>query len=103
MFDTPAAYGYANQGFRTILQALAEGAEAFNKPVLLVHGDTHTLVIDKPLKGTDGETTLEDVTRLQVMGADQVQAARVTADPDDPAVFACKPLIVPRDVTPATD
>ncbi len=103
MFDTPEEYGYANQGFRNTLTALAEGAAAFDKPVLLVQGDLHVLVIDKPLRGPEGEAVLENVTPLQVMGADQVQAVRVTVDPNDPAVFGFKPLIVPENMSRAVN
>jgi hypothetical protein len=38
------------------------------------------------------------VTRLQVMGAGEVQAVRVLVDPTDPAVFGFMPLIVPENV-----
>jgi hypothetical protein len=98
LLDTPERFDRANYGFWNTIQALSEGATAFGKPVLLIQGDTHELVIDQPLKATDGKTRLENVTRLQVMGAGEVQAVRVLVDPTDPAVFGFMPLIVPENV-----
>lgn len=85
---------YASSGFHGMLQAFREGAEVFARPVLLIHGDSHVFIVDQPLKGSDGRTALQTVTRLEVMGADKVHAVRVTVDPADPAVFGFHPLIV---------
>lgn len=98
LLDTPERFDRANYGFWNTIHALRDGAAAFGKPVLLVHGDTHELVIDQPLKAADGERRLENVTRLQVMGAGEVQAVRILVDPTDPAVFGFMPLIVPENV-----
>lgn len=87
-----AAYA-SGSGFVNVLNALADGAEAFKKPVLLIHGDSHVLVIDNPL--SKAGKVLTNVTRLMVMGESQVHAVQVMVDPADPAVFAFKPLIVP--------
>ena len=66
--------------------------------MLLVQGDFHELVIDQPLTNDDGQR-IETVYRLQVMGACEVEAVAVTVDPNDPGVFAFRPLIVPENVT----
>lgn len=86
-------------GLRDTLTTLAAESKAYGKPVLLVHGDSHVLVIDRPLTEAGAVTglgqtspTLKNVTRLQVMGADDVGAVEVTVDPADPAVFSFKPL-----------
>ena len=91
------AFFRRNSGFGDTIAALAEGAEAFAKPVLLVQGDDHVLLIDQPLTDSQG-ATLETVYRLQVMGANMVQAVRVGVDPSDPAVFSFQPLIVPENL-----
>lgn len=88
-------------GFNDTLAALSEGATTFGKPVLLVQGDTHELVIDQPLKAADGKTPLQTFTRLQVMGADHVHAVRVLVDPDNPAVFSFQPLMVKENMIQA--
>jgi hypothetical protein len=87
---------YANAGFHKALDAFAKGAETFKKPVLLIHGDAHVFIIDQPLKASDGKTVLQNLTRLEVMGAEKVHGVRVTVDPADPAVFGFFPLIVPQ-------
>ena len=93
--------GHANSGFHAMLQAFSEGAQAFGRPVLLVHGDAHVFIVDQPLKGTDGKTVLQNVTRLEVMGAEKVHAVRVRVDAHDPAVFGFYPLVVRENLTPA--
>lgn len=82
-------------GFANTLAALAEGAAAYGKPVLLVHGDSHTLVVDQPLKNAKGQV-LTNVTRLMVYGDSLVHAVEVSVNPADPAVFAFRPVIVPE-------
>ncbi len=84
-------------GFADTISAFREGALALGKPVLLVHGDFHVLLIDQPLK-TDDLATIETVYRLQVMGASEVQAVEVTVDPAWPGLFAFRPVIVPANV-----
>ena len=83
---------------RDTLSTLAAESKAFGRPVLLIHGDSHVLVIDRPLTEAGavlvaGQTgaALKKVTRLQVMGADDIGAVMVMVDPADPAVFSFKP------------
>jgi hypothetical protein len=99
--DPKSGLTYANSGFANTLKAFATGAESFKKPVLLIHGDTHIFIVDQPLKAADGKSALENVYRLEVMGADKVQAIRVRVDPSDPAVFGYLPLIVPANLRTA--
>jgi hypothetical protein len=89
---------YANQGFWNTIEAFRKGALAFKKPVLLINGDSHVLKIDQPLK-TDKKETIENLTRLQVMGANEIHAVAVTIDTEDPGLFSYRPLIVPENVT----
>ena len=84
-------------GLRDTLNTLAAESKAFGRPVLLIHGDSHVLVIDRPLTEAGavlvaGQTgaALRKVARLQVMGADDIGAVMV--DPTDPAVFSFKPI-----------
>lgn len=93
----PADRG-GEDGFKTTLAALAAGAEAFKKPVLLVQGDDHVLIIDQPLLDTKGKNPLPNVTRLQVMGEALVHGVQVLVDPADPGVFGFVPLIVKENV-----
>lgn len=86
-------------GFARTLGHLTERAAAFGGPVLLVQGDSHVLRIDQPLKDRRGGT-LENVTRLQVMGAAEVHAVRVTIDPAEPGLFSFTPFRVPENANP---
>ena len=88
-------------GLRDTVTTLATEAKAYGKPVLLIQGDSHTLVIDHPLTEAGANTflgqtaaspTLRNVTRLQVMGEADVGAVEVTVDTSTPSVFAFRPV-----------
>ncbi len=86
-------------GFKDILLTLAAQAKAFGKPVLLIHGDTHVLVTDHPLTEAgilsfvgQASSVLQNVTRLEVMGDQDVRAVEVTVDFDNPALFKFKTI-----------
>ncbi len=73
-----------------VASAIKEGAAAFGKPVLLIHGDFHDLIIDRPFLVEQGEAKPPlnaNITRLQVFGAPELKAVRVTVEPDTPWVF----------------
>src|SRR5439155_12905748 len=54
-------------GFQTFLQALRDDTTAFQKPVVLVYGDSHYFRIDKPLLDEQGRR-LENFTRVETFG-----------------------------------
>ncbi|NKC30747.1 hypothetical protein [Falsiroseomonas selenitidurans] len=86
-------------GFARTIETLRREAARFGKPVLLVHGDAHRLRIDQPLRdGGRPPRTMENVTRLMVMGAQEVHAVRVTVDPAEPGLFSFTPLRVPENL-----
>ena len=75
--------------------AIREGASVFGRPVLLIHGDFHKFVIDRPFLVENGEEQLPDhanITRVQVFGAPELRALRVSVRPDSPWVFGFEPL-----------
>jgi hypothetical protein len=88
--------GRDGNGFNDTLDALEAGAVAYGKPVLLIQGDSHRLIIDQPFHIGDGEEApaLENFTRLQVMGELHVAGVRVMVDPSTPGLFAFQPLWV---------
>ena len=61
-----------------LLSDVARAAAALRKPVLLVHGDTHTYRVDHPFA---------HVTRAETFGAPLVGWLKVTVDPGSEAVF----------------
>lgn len=83
--------------FGLLAAALQEGAAEFGKPVLLIHGDDHEFMIDRPfLTRTNDENATKggNVTRLQVYGAPEIRAVRVGVDTSAPWVFSFSPLFV---------
>jgi hypothetical protein len=83
-------------GFVDTLTALRQHARNFGKPVLVVHGDRHRFVVDKPLY--QGRQLIYNVTRLMVFGDAEVQGAVVNVDTDDADVFSFRTLTVPENL-----
>jgi hypothetical protein len=85
---------------RKFLSALRTDTIAFQKPVVLVYGDSHYFRIDKPLVDTQGRR-LENFTRLEtfgdnaINGLNDVHWVKVLVDPSSRDVFAFQPQIVP--------
>lgn len=70
------------------------GAE-FGKPVLLINGDFHEFIIDRPFAVGQGEAKApkySNITRLQVYGAPELKAVKVNVDTTTPWVFSFSPL-----------
>ena len=96
MFN-PAKDAKDADGFTEILAALQQHAIAFGRPVLLVNGDSHRLILDKPFFNPAFPLRcLQNFTRLQVPGEADVQAVRITITPRDPALFQVQELLVPE-------
>lgn len=94
MFYTPSQVTNPESGYRDTLHALSYEAQELKKPVLLIHGDSHRLIIDQPLKTADQKHILENVLRLQVMGAEQVQAVEITVNPKAEQPFSFTPILL---------
>lgn len=74
----------ARIGFEPVLRRLRERAAAFGRPVLLVHGDFHTLIVDQPWRSADhGEPAVPALTRVQTFGSPLLRWVRVRIDPAD--------------------
>jgi len=81
--------------FYWIVYAIRDEAAKFGKPVLLINGDFHDLVIDRPFMVSQGEEKpplYANITRLQVYGAPELKAVQVTVDIETPWVFSFQPL-----------
>ncbi len=79
-------------GFDRFRTALVAQARQFARPVLVIHGDTHTFRIDKPIRA-DGPP-VDTITRLEVFGPPETGAIEVTVDPDAEPVFGFRPFTV---------
>ena len=92
-------WGESNQAFRgphgIVLREIRTASERYGGPVLLVHGDSHEFVVDRPFIRSQGELELPryaNITRLEVFGAAEVRAVQVSVDPDTPWLFGFEPL-----------
>lgn len=84
--------------FEATIEAVARGASAFARPVLVIYGDFHFFEV-RPFVNMKREP-VRHVTRMQVYGDGAVHAVRVRVDPADPALFGIAPLIVPENGMP---
>ena len=72
--------------------------ESFDKPVAILHGDTHLFRIDKPLYSKETNRLFENFTRVETFGWPDSHWVRITVDPADPQLFRFKAEIVPENV-----
>ena len=85
-------------GYREFLNTLEKETLAFQKPVVLVHGDTHHFRIDNPLLSSKSRRPIENFMRVETFGNPDVHWLRVTVDPRDPNVFTFRPQIIKANV-----
>jgi hypothetical protein len=95
MFD---AFSVANNvplnAFDAITQKIATRAKAFGKPVLLLQGDSHAFIADKPLENGNAlhgvTAAVPNLTRIVVQGSTTTPLTewlRLHVDASTPAVF----------------
>jgi len=65
-------------------------AVEFDKPVLLVYGDSHIFRVTRPFP-----KTAPNITGLEVFGSADMHAVEVSVDTNDPAVFGFKSVYNP--------
>lgn len=99
-FELPSS-AQQRQGFNRVLERLGQRAQAFGKPVLLAHGDSHYFRLDKPLQRPvqgGGNAMLENFTRVENFGSPSVHWVEIRVDPHDQGVFQVIPHIVAENV-----
>ncbi|MDE0332857.1 MAG: hypothetical protein OXL41_13425 [Nitrospinae bacterium] len=74
-------------GFKRFGDTLIKKAAAFKKPILLIYGDSHKYKTTRPF-----QKKAPNVVALQVFGAKQMHAVKVTVDTNKPAVFDIQPV-----------
>jgi hypothetical protein len=82
-----AADGRPKPAYRALLQQLSELVEAFPGQVVLVHGDSHVMQIDRPLHRRFGGAPLKNFTRVQTYGSPFMGWVEVTVDEAVPGLF----------------
>jgi hypothetical protein len=73
-------------GFAEFKAQLVKEAKAFGKPVVVVHGDTHSYQLNQPVRDETG-ATVANITRLETPGSPFIGWVRAVVAPDDPKVF----------------
>ncbi|HXG49348.1 MAG TPA: hypothetical protein VNO52_17115 [Methylomirabilota bacterium] len=91
-----AATNQLRAGFNEWLAALERETIAFDRPVVLVHGDSHYFRIDKPLVSSRSGRRIEHFTRVETFGHPDAHWVRVRVDARDPEVFSFHPQIVAK-------
>ena len=79
-------------GYLEFLTALENHVVAFEKPVLLAHGDSHYMRVDKPELISDN--FLPNFTRVETFGSANVHWLKITVDPKSEEVFSIQQQIV---------
>jgi hypothetical protein len=76
--------------YEPFIAALEEEAARYGKPVLIVHGDHHEYLVDRPLP------RLANLTRLEVPGSPEVGWVHVVVTPRAASPFTFSKRVVPR-------
>ena len=73
-------------GFTEFRSALRRHALDFERPILIVHGDSHTFTIDRPIDD------VRNLMRLEVFGPPERGGIKVEIDPNAPYPFSFSPF-----------
>jgi len=86
-----------NSIFTDYINAWKAESLAFSGQVILVHGDSHYFVIDKPID-TDQGGVLANFTRVETFGSRNLHWVKATIDVRNPNVFSFEPQMVPGNI-----
>ena len=81
------AAGLTHSGFRELLETLRQETLDFPGQVLLVHGDTHSQHIDRPLRHPATKRPIANFTRVETFGYPFMGWVKVIIDSKDPQLF----------------
>lgn len=81
---------------------LAELTVSYPGQVVLVNGDSHYFLQDKPLRDEAGNA-IPNFTRVMTFGDGLHHWVSATVDPDDPGIFRFRQRLVPRTPHPRSD
>jgi hypothetical protein len=77
-------------GFESLRKVLLTHALWLKKPLLFVHGDTHSFQVDRPLKDPSTGKPVANFIRLEVDGSPTVGWTRVNVNPATPGLFTIR-------------
>jgi hypothetical protein len=109
-----AGQTYTISGYSDFIGTLRTRTVAFDKPVVLAHGDTHYFRIDRPMTGTypacagnnnnpctavpvpaSPTDRIDNFLRTEVFAQNDVHWIKVTVDESNPDIFSFSPRRVP--------
>jgi hypothetical protein len=79
-----------------IQDALIEGATHFGKPVLLIHGDEHQYIADRPFRDPVTGAPVANLERLETFGSPAIGWVDVVVDTTLAEPFRFEPNVTPR-------
>jgi hypothetical protein len=79
--------GATKPGFKDFMDQLRAETAAFHGQVVLVHGDTHSMQINQPLRDRKTHKLIANFTRVETYGAPFLGWIRAIVDDADPKVF----------------
>jgi len=88
MFAEPAS----PDGFKDIRMLIGQYGEEYGKPVLLVHGDHHQFIVDRPYLAPAGKAPGAKIIRLQTYGWPDAKAVKIHVDTSTEGVFSFRPI-----------
>lgn len=96
LFYTTKSAASDQSGLRDSILLMNKKLTELAKPALIIHGDSHRLVIDQPFMapGSNTKRPLHQVYRVQVMGDEQVEAVEITIDGSKNSPFSFRPLLL---------
>jgi hypothetical protein len=83
-------------GFRDFTQQLRQEVLAYDRPVLLVYGDHHRFLVEKPLKDENGRV-LTNFTSLMVFGNPDVHAVEISVNRKYDSLFEIRQFFLKED------
>lgn len=90
------AFAMRNGPFGSLIRELQLASDRFEGQILVIHGDSHKFVVDRPfleMRGEDTPSRYDNLLRLEVFGAPDIGAVRIDVDTGSEAVFSFKPIL----------
>lgn len=83
--------GQVHPGYQDFLNQLRAHTQAFGRPVVLVHGDSHRQQINQPMHEPGSREVVANFTRVQTFGSPILGWIKASVDASDPQVFRFSP------------
>lgn len=81
-------------GYNRLISVMTEETSKFSGQVLLIHGDSHYFLVDKPLESP--LHLLPNFTRLETFGSPNLHWVSIKVDPEDHNLFHMDPMLTPN-------